>query len=126
MESPCSRSEATLYSCIKSFTATAIGFAISENLLSVNNKVISFFPDDLPDTASNYLSGLTVKDALSMSDGQEPDPTGASVSRDSNWVKSFLAVPVLYKPGTKFLYNSLGIYMLSAIVQKVTGQKVID
>ena len=116
----------TLYSCSKSFTATAIGFAISENLLSVNDKIISFFPNDLPDTVSNYLSELTVKDALSMSDGQEPDPTGASVSKDSNWVKSFLSVPILYKPGTKFLYNSLGTYMLSAIVQKVTGQKVID
>ena len=116
----------TLYSCSKSFTATAIGFAVGENLLTVNDKVISFFPNDLPDTVSAYLSELTVKDVLSMSDGQEPDPTSASTSRDSNWVKSFLAVPILYKPGTKFLYNSLGTYMLSAIVQKVTGKKVID
>ena len=98
----------TLYSCSKSFTATAIGFAVSENLLTVNDKVISFFPDDLPDTVSAFLSELTVKDLLSMSVGQEPDPTGASVSRDSNWVRSFFRVPILHKPGTKFLYNSLG------------------
>jgi CubicO group peptidase (beta-lactamase class C family) len=45
---------------------------------------------------------------------------------DSNWVKGFLSVPILHKPGSTFLYNSLGTYMLSAIVQKVTGQKVID
>ncbi|MEO7768251.1 MAG: serine hydrolase, partial [Ferruginibacter sp.] len=116
----------TMYSCSKSFTATAIGFAVSEKLISVDDKVISFFPEELPDTISNNLSLLTVKDVLSMSDGQEPDPTSVVVSSDSNWVKSFLALPVLYKPGTKFLYNSLGTYMLSAIVQKVTGQKVID
>ncbi|MCW3091120.1 MAG: serine hydrolase [Ferruginibacter sp.] len=116
----------TLYSCSKSFTATAIGFAVSEKRLSVDDKVISLFPDELPDTVSNFLSLLTVKDVLSMSDGQDPDPTGSVVSRDSNWVRSFLALPILYKPGTKFLYNSLGTYMLSAIVQKVTGQKVID
>ena len=61
-----------------------------------------------------------------MSDGQEPDPTFTVAARDSNWVKSFLAIPIIYKPGTKFLYNTLGTYMLSAIVQKVTGQKVID
>src|SRR5947199_6533420 len=42
----------TMYSCSKSFTATAIGFAVSENRLSVNDKVISFFPDALPDTVS--------------------------------------------------------------------------
>ena len=116
----------TMYSCSKSFTATAIGFAVNEKHLTVNDKVISFFPGDVPDTISGYLSELTVKDVLSMADGQEPDPTAAITSKDSNWVKSFLKLPILYKPGTKFLYNSLGTYMLSAIVQKVTGQKVID
>lgn len=116
----------TMYSCSKSFTATAIGFAVSENRLTVNDKVISFFPNDLPDTVNAYLSELTVKDLLSMSVGQEPDPTRPIVGMDSNWVKSFLATPILYKPGTKFLYNSMATYMLSAIVQKLTGQKVID
>ena len=115
----------TLYSCSKSFTATAVGFAVQEKLLSVDDKVVSFFPNELPDTVSTYLAELTIKDALSMSDGQDPDPT-FKTRVDSNWVRAFLATPVLNKPGTKFLYNSLGTYMLSAIVQKVTGQKVID
>jgi CubicO group peptidase (beta-lactamase class C family) len=116
----------TLYSTSKSFTATAVGFALSEKLLTLNDKVISFFPNELPDSVSAFLADLTVKDVLSMSDGQEPDPTGTVVSKDTDWVKGFLATPILYDPGTKFLYNSLGTYMLSAIVQKVTGQKVID
>src|SRR4029453_8059257 len=54
----------TLYSCSKSFTATAIGFAVQEKKLSVNDKVISFFPNELPDTVSDWLSELTVKDVL--------------------------------------------------------------
>lgn len=116
----------TLYSCSKSFTATAIGFAVQEKLLSLNDKVISFFPNDVPDTISTWLSELTVKDVLMMSDGQDPDPTSAVAAKDSNWVKGFLSTPIKYEPGTKFLYNSLGTYMLSAIVQKVTGQKTID
>ncbi len=116
----------TLYSCSKSFTATAIGFAVQEKLLSLNDKVISFFPNDVPDTVSTYLSELTVKDVLMMSDGQDPDPTSLVTARDSNWVKGFLAMPIKYEPGTKFLYNSLGTYTLSAIVQKVTRQKTID
>lgn len=116
----------TMYSCSKSFTATAVGFAISEKKLNLTDKVISFFPADVPDTVSANLADLTVKDVLMMSDGQEPDPTFSVSSRDSNWVKGFLRVPVKYDPGTTFLYNSLGTYMLSAIVQKVTGQKVID
>ncbi len=115
----------TLYSCSKSFTATAIGFAVQEKKLSLNDKVISFFPNELPDTVSHYLSELTVKDVLMMSDGQSPDPTPL-VGKDSNWIKGFLATPIVEEPGTTFLYNSLGTYMLSAIVQKVTGQKTID
>jgi CubicO group peptidase (beta-lactamase class C family) len=116
----------TLYSTSKSFTSTAVGFAVSDSLLSVNDKVISFFPADLPAVISPFLADMTVKDLLMMSAGQEPDPTFGVVVSDTNWVKAFLALPVVNDPGTKFLYNSLATYMLSAIVQKVTGEKVID
>lgn len=115
----------TLYSTSKSFTATAIGFAVSENRLSVEDKVISFFPDDLPAKISPNLEELRIKDLLSMSVGHEKE-NSAIIATTDNWVKGFLNTPIVYKPGTKFLYNSPATYMLSAIVQKVTGQKVID
>ncbi len=115
----------TMYSCSKSFTATAIGLAISEKRLTINDKVISFFPDDLPPVISPNLAALCVRDLLSMSVGQEPDPTSL-IGRDSNWVRGFLATPIVHTPGTKFLYNTLATYVLSAIVQKVTGQKTLD
>ena len=116
----------TLYSCSKSFTATAIGFAVQEKKLSLDDKVISFFPHEVPDSLSTYLSELTVKEVLMMSDGMEPDPTGMVVGLDSNWIKGFMRVPIKYEPGTRFLYNSLGTYMLSAIIQKVTKQNTLD
>ncbi len=116
----------TLYSCSKSFTATAVGFAVQEKLLSLSDKVVSFFPNELPANMSANLSELTVKDVLMMSDGQDPDPTGAVSSHDTDWVKGFLATPIVNKPGTKFLYNSLGTYMLSAMVQKVTGKSAFE
>ena len=116
----------TMYSVSKSFTSTAIGFAVSEKRLTVDDKVLSFFPEYAPDSISPNLAELRVKDLLSMSVGQSTDPTGMVVSRDSNWVKGFLALPIPYKPGSRFLYNSLATYMLSAIVQKLTGQKIID
>ena len=43
-----------------------------------------------------------------------------------NWAKAFLAHPVPHKPGTHFRYNTPATYMLSAIVQKVTGETVLD
>jgi CubicO group peptidase (beta-lactamase class C family) len=116
----------TLYSTSKSFTATAVGFAVNEKKLSVEDKVISFFTDELPDTVSPFLSGMRVRDLLTMSAGQDPEPTFKTVVNDTNWVKSFLAIKVVNEPGAKFLYNSLATYMLSAIVQKATGEKVIE
>src|SRR5579872_1604676 len=114
-----------LYSTSKSFTAAAIGFALAEKRLKLTDKVVSFFPNELPDPIPPYLSELTVKDVLIMSDGMDPDPSG-KVSTDTNWVRAFLRIPIVNEPGKKFLYNSAGTYMLSAIVTKVTGQKVLD
>jgi len=116
----------SLYSCSKSFTSTAIGFAVSEKLLTVNDKVTSFFPGSLPDTIKPYLAELTVKNLLTMSVGQDPDPTAKVPFASDDWVKGMLATPIVNKPGSKFLYNTMATYTLSAIVQKVTGQKVVD
>lgn len=116
----------TLYSTSKSFTSTAVGFAVTDKLMTVEDKVISFFPDDLPDTVSQFLSDLRVKDLLSMTVGMDPDPTSSVVGNDSNWVRGFLSTPIINKPGSVFLYNTMATYMLSAIVQKVTGEKIID
>jgi len=115
----------TLYSLSKSFTSTAVGFAVAEKRITLNDKVISFFPDKLPATITPLLSDLKIKDLISMTAGQSPDPTGPVVMTN-DWIKSFFATPVLNKPGAVFLYNSAATYMLSAIVQKVTGQKIID
>ncbi|MDP2334886.1 MAG: ChbG/HpnK family deacetylase [Bacteroidota bacterium] len=110
----------------KTFTATAIGFAVAENRLKVTDKVISFFPDDLPETVSPHLAELKVRDLLTMSVGHDTDPTSKIRTQDGSWEHMFLALPIEHKPGTKFVYNTVATYMLSAIVQKVTGEKVIE
>jgi len=115
----------TLYSTSKSFTSTAVGFAVSEGKIKMSDKLVSFFPAELPDTVSPKLSNLTLKDVITMSDGQRPDPTAGAMTAD-NWAKYFLSRPIVDTPGVNFLYNSLGTYMLSAVVQKVTGQTVLD
>lgn len=115
----------TMYSMSKSFTSTAVGFAVAEKRLSVEDKVISFFPDDLPEKVSENLAALRVKDLLTMSTGNEKEPTQVCV-KSENWVRTFLAQNIAHKPGTQFMYNSAATYMCSAIVQKVTGQTLLD
>ena len=116
----------TLYSTSKSFTSTAVGFAVTEGRLKVTDKVVSFFPNSLPDAVSPYLAQLTVKDLLTMSAGMEPDPTTVIPFQTTDWVKAFLATPIKHQPGSVFLYNTMATFMLSAIVQKVTGEKELD
>ncbi|MFC5410461.1 serine hydrolase domain-containing protein [Larkinella bovis] len=117
----------TLYSLSKSFTSSAIGLAVAEKRLTVEDKVVSFFPNEVPATISPTLAAMRVKDLLTMSTGHDKDSTPSLRNDpDGNWVKAFLALPVEHEPGTFFVYNSGATYMLSAIVQKLTGQTVLD
>ncbi|HEX9957918.1 MAG TPA: serine hydrolase, partial [Fibrella sp.] len=116
----------TLYSLSKAFTSTAVGLAVAEGRLTVEDKVVSFFKDQLPDTISENLAAMRVKDLLTMSTGHDKEPTAdMRANGNKNWIKVFLAHPVQHKPGTHFVYNSGATYMLSAIVQKLTGQPVL-
>ncbi|GAA4411842.1 hypothetical protein GCM10023187_38210 [Nibrella viscosa] len=115
----------TLYSLSKSFTSTAIGLAVNEKLLNVDDRVISFFPNDTPENVGPNLAAMRVKDLLTMSTGHDKDTSGTMRSSD-NWIRNFLALPVEHQPGTYFVYNSGATFMLSAILQKITGQTVLQ
>lgn len=117
----------TLYSLSKSFTSSAVGMAVAEKRLTVEDKVVSFFPKDVPATISANLAAMRVKDLLTMSTGHDKDTTPAlRGGTESNWIKAFLAQPVDHEPGTHFVYNSGATYMLSAIVQKLTDQPIVE
>jgi CubicO group peptidase (beta-lactamase class C family) len=113
----------SLYSLSKSFTSTAVGLAAAEGKLSVDDPVLKFFPDDAPSGLSNNLKAMRLTDLLRMSTGQQSEPPRRA---EEAWTKTFLKHPVPFKPGTHFLYNTSATYMLSAAVQKATGQTVLD
>jgi CubicO group peptidase (beta-lactamase class C family) len=116
-----------LFSLSKSFTSTAVGLAVADKKLTVDAPVVSFFPDLLPAKVEEHLAAMKVRHLLSMSTGHDKDATGPTrAAADGNWVKAFLSLPVQHEPGSKFVYNSAATYLLSAIVQKVTGNTVLD
>lgn len=112
-----------LWSLSKSFTSTAVGLAVAEGKLSIDDPVLKFFPEDAPSDVSANLKAMRVRDLLTMSTGHADE---VSFRNESAWINSFLAHPVPHKPGTHFLYNTPATFMLSAIVQNVTGQTVVD
>lgn len=114
-----------MYSVSKSFTSTGVGLAIAENKLKLSDKVVSFFTSSLPDTLNTYMKEMTVQDLLKMSTGMNTDPIFTSRG-STNWPMSFMSSPVENKPGTLFKYNNMATFMLSAILQKATGEKLVD
>jgi len=115
-----------LFSVSKSFTSTGVGLAIDAGLLSLDDQVISFFDaDELPETVSDNLAAMKVRHLLTMTTGHSKDTVDA-LSRDRRMVKIFLGLDVEHEPGTVFVYNSGATYMLSAILQRLTGERLLD
>ena len=112
-----------LFSLSKSFTSTAVGLAVAEGKLSIDDLVIKFFPDETPAEVSTNLKAMRVRDLLTMSTGHQDE---VNLKSEVHWKKLFLNHPVPHKPGTHFKYNTPATYMLSAIVQKVTGETVLE
>ena len=127
-----------LYSLSKSFCSTAVGFAVAEGKLKLDQKLVDFFPDELPDDPDPRLKDVTVQNLLTMSCGNDSDPWPAEMmgtdyglapiysDAQPTWAKQFLSRKIVFEPGTKFVYNTNGTYMCSAIVQKAVGEKVVD
>lgn len=116
-----------LYSLSKSFTSTGIGLAVAEGLLTVDDPVLKFFPDDAPENPGDNLKAMRVRHLLSMNTGHHEDTTRQVFgSEDGNWPRTFLSLPVEHEPGSWFVYNTAATYMLSAIITKLTGQSLLD
>lgn len=141
-----------MWSASKTFTAFAVGFAVDEGLLSLDDKLTDIFPEEssaVLDTLSNgeyaaNLKACTIRDLMVMGCGHAEDPTGPVLTglvpeggdliqmtrsledSDCNIVQEFLKVPFIHEPSTFHCYNSLGTYMLSAAVTKVSGELVND
>lgn len=111
-----------MYSVSKSFTSTAVGFAVEEGLLSLDAKVIDFFPEHRPAHPDERLEKMTVRHLLTMTSGKNPSLL-LDKTKD-RWVRDYFHSPWISEPGEMFLYVSENIYMLCAILARVTGGSV--
>jgi hypothetical protein len=116
-----------LFSLTKSFTSTAVGLAASEGRLSVEDQVLSFFPEQAPAKPGKNLKAMRLKHLLSMVTGHAEDTTERMiVGGGEDWIRGFLALGVENPPGAPFVYNSGASYMLGAVVQQVTGMSLSE
>jgi CubicO group peptidase (beta-lactamase class C family) len=116
----------SLFSVSKSVTSMAVGFAIAERRLSLGDQVVSLLPDSAPAVVSDNLAAMTVRHLLTMTTGHATDTVGEFDGSDDDWTRALLALPVQLEPGTAFVYNTGATFLLSAIVQRLTGERLLD
>jgi len=98
---------------------------VQDGLLKIEDKLISFFPEYLTNTPCDNMGKIQVRHLLTMNTGHEREPF-VFTHREGDWEESFMQSYVKYEPGTHFLYNTCATYMLSAILQKVTGRTALS
>ena len=113
-----------LYSHSKSFTSSAIGFLADEGKIDLDERIVDIFSNDVPEKPDPRLGEIRVRDLLTMNVGADRDHT---IGRNpSGWTKWFMKKELQRRPGTGFKYDSDATYMLAAIVEKKSGEKMMD
>lgn len=112
-----------LYSMSKSVTSTAIGLAVDEGLLSVDELLSDIF-SDMPEAQGKSMRNMRVWHLLTMSSGTRFNELGSVL--DGNWTRMFLESSPKFEPGTAFEYNSMNTFMLSAVLKRKTGMGLLE
>lgn len=114
-----------MFSITKSFISVAIGLLEEEGKLKLDDPIIKYFPEKLPDTPlSPYLYRMTIRDMLKMSTCHSSTTYKAPGCTD--WVGSFFTTPPSHKCGSVFSYDTSSTHTLCALVEKLTGNKMLD
>lgn len=115
------------YSATKSFTATAVGIAQAEGLLSLEERVVDCFSHELPDAPGEHLEQLRVRHLITMTLGQDQAYLmGASrpVMPTKDWVRFALSRPFVEAPGMRFRYTNVGPYLAGLLVARRAGMSL--
>ena len=117
-----------VYSVTKSFTSAAVGIAIHEGMFGLHDKIAEYFPEYAPENRDDRIWRITVRDLLTMNTGHTCDAMlrPEEGMDDDDPIRYFFSIPLEKEPGTYYQYNGGATYMLSALIQKLTGAPLYD
>ena len=117
----------SVFSVSKSLTATAVGLAVADGRLSVDERVLDVLPSHATAAARACAGDLTVRHLLTMATGHGADTmTAMRVQPGADWVQLFLETPTVCPPGERFVYDNGASYLLSVIVSSRTGRSLVE
>ncbi len=121
-----------LASVTKSVMTTLIGIAADQGKIQLDKPMVSYFPDRTIANLDARKERVTVRHLAGMVNGFESgcmaddEGTLATMRSSSDWVQSALDRKMVQEPGTSFCYDSPGMHLLSAILQKATGMTALE
>ena len=114
-----------MYSVSKTFVSVAVGFCVQDGLISLDDKMIKYFPEYVEDTPDKKICSATIRDMLKMESSVENEGVWWFGTGTKDRIECYFRVNGDKYPGTLFRYDSPGSYMLGVIVEKVTGKKFL-
>lgn len=114
-----------MYSVSKSFVSVAVGLAVEDGLLSLDDKMVKFFPEYINENTNDLLGSMTIREMLTME---------TCMGKQTNWFKSgtkdrcevFFREHADRVAGTIFTYDSPSSFMLNVIVEKLTRKPFLE
>ena len=118
-------------SVTKSVMTTLIGIAADQSKLSLDDPILSFFPDRTFSNMDPAKEQITVRHLVSNSSGfrfdeKDDAATISAMTESDDWIQHALDLPLAHEPGTHFAYFSPGMHLLSAILQETTGMTTLE
>ena len=113
----------TLYSASKTVVALAVGLAVDDGLLTVDDKISKHLRDKMPSTLTPALDSLTVRNLLMMASGRKQDLD--IFLGEADWLSTWFAGD-FNGVGQHFNYDSMCTHALAMIVTRVTGKSLLE
>ncbi len=113
-----------MYSQTKSYVGVAIGLLIEDGKISLDDPIYKYFPEKIHKDLDTRLKSQTIRDNLMMRTSVRP-PYWFFTDTFDRVEEYFETEPFRY-PGLSFEYDSTGTQVLCALVEKITGLKLIE
>lgn len=112
-----------MYSITKSFVAIAISFLVDEGKINLDDHIVDYFPEKVPENCHEYIKAITIRNMLTMRTAHTK--TTYKLSNDTDYVRTFFTVEPNHYPGTFFAYDTSSTHVLCALVEKLTGKELL-
>ncbi len=112
-----------MFSITKSMVSLAIGILADEGKISLDDYIVDYFPDKVPENVHPYIKAIKIRHMLTMTTAHHS--TTYKLQDCDDWVKTFFEVEPSHYPGTFFSYDTSSSHTLAALVERLTGKELL-